>query len=290
MPPFRCLSLLVAAIAAWAFACGPADPVNVQTSTLEIMVVTSGDEADADGYTVQVDNQSSRAIGPSDVFQDREITPGDHTIYVGGVAANCRVEGANPRTVSVPAQGTISITIRVLCGVRLGSVLVGIRTHGPATYPAPYIVAIDGVEAAAVDTGRVLLENVNPGPHVIELRRVPEHCTAHGNHFRITVRPAEITAVEIFVSCVGLHGTLVITTLASGLHLPDNFIYTVDGKRPTPIAPVDAHTLAVNSGDHAVELLQVPTNCSVQQPNPNPVHVPPGGRGQVIFTIRCDRT
>jgi hypothetical protein len=286
----RCLSPLSSSLAAFALACGSDGPAGVPARTLEIVVVTSGEEADADGYTVQIDAQPSRTVGAAEVLQDDDITAGNHTVYVGGVAGNCTVQGANPRTVSVSATGKTTLTIQVVCGARLGSILVGIRTHGPATYPAPYTVALDGVEAAAVDTGRVLLERIPPGEHLVELRRVPSHCAVNGNQWRITVKPVEVASVEFFVECAGLHGILAITTLTFGPQPPDNFVFTVDGKNPRSIAPLAINAVAVSAGSHVVELLQIPPKCQVQEPNPYPVEVPAAGRGQVIFSVQCEPT
>jgi hypothetical protein len=287
MSLFRYVSLLSIAVAAGALGCGSDDPAGVPTRTLEVVVVTSGDETDTDGFTVQIDAEPSRTIGPSEILQAEDISPGNHTVFVAGVAENCAVEGANPRTVSVPDEGTTRLTVQVICGARTGSVRVAIRTRGPATYPPAYVVAVDGIEAAPVDTGRVLLEGIPPGPHVIELRGIPLHCRSHGNHFRITVKPGEVAGVEFFVECVGLHGTIVITTLASGSKLPDSFVFTVDGKSPMPIAPLALRTVTVNAGPHTVELLQIPSHCRTEGPNPYPVEVPAAGVGRVRFPVRC---
>jgi hypothetical protein len=279
-------SLFSVAIAAGALACGSDGPAGVPTRTLEIVVVTSGEEADADGYTLQIDAQPSRAVGASEVLQDHDISPGDHTVYVAGVASNCAVDGANPRTVSVSAEGTTTLTIQVVCGARLGSIRIGIRTHGPATYPAPYIVALDGVEVAPVDTGRALLERITPGEHLVELRRIPTHCSVNANRWRITVRPVEVAGVEFFVECAGLHGTLVVTTLTSGTQ-PDNFVFTVDDKSPREIAPLAIQAVAVDAGVHIVELLQIPLKCRVEGSNPSSVDVPAAGTGRVRFRVHC---
>src|SRR5439155_23613573 len=40
---------------------------------------------------------------------------GDHSIALTGVAANCTVSGANPRTVTVPSGGTTTTTFSVSC-------------------------------------------------------------------------------------------------------------------------------------------------------------------------------
>ena len=113
MSIFPRLSRFSIALAAGTLACGSDGPAGVPTRTLEIVVVTSGEEADADGYTVQIDAQPSRTVGASEVLQNHDISPGNHTVYVAGVASNCAVDGANPRTVSVLAEGTTTLTIQV---------------------------------------------------------------------------------------------------------------------------------------------------------------------------------
>jgi hypothetical protein len=83
--------------------------------TLTVTTSTTGSNLDPDGYTVTVDagaasqpiatNGSVSFTGPA----------GDHQVALSGLAANCSVSGANPRTVNVPAGGTASTTFDVSC-------------------------------------------------------------------------------------------------------------------------------------------------------------------------------
>jgi len=83
--------------------------------TLTVTASTTGSNLDPDGYTVTVDagaasqpiatNGSVSFTGPA----------GDHQVALSGLAANCSVSGANPRTVNVPAGGTASTTFDVSC-------------------------------------------------------------------------------------------------------------------------------------------------------------------------------
>jgi hypothetical protein len=280
--------LSAAALTAGALACESDGPAGIPTRTLEIIIVTSGDEADTDGYTVQVDADRARAVGSSEVLQDRDISPGDHTVYVGGVADNCSVQGANPRTVSVPAAGTVAITIEIVCAARVGSVLVSIRTQGLATYPNTHTVAIDGTEMAATDTGRVLLSGIPPGRHLIQLSGIAEHCTTQGNPRTVIVRAVEITEVEFWVICPTLRAILEVTTSPLGYQNPGDFAFRVDGGRLRRLPSGGTVSLEVYAGDHTVELLQIPPNCRAVAPNPYRFTIPAGGRGRVNFTIHCD--
>lgn len=116
-------------------ACNGNDVSGLTGATLEVTVSTTGAEPDVDGYTVQVDAEHARAVKPAETMQTRNIPPGDHTIYVGGVADNCIVNGANPRSVSVPVEGITTIAIEVACIARTGSLLVTTRTQGASRIP-----------------------------------------------------------------------------------------------------------------------------------------------------------
>lgn len=83
--------------------------------SLTVTTSTTGSNLDPDGYTVVVDggaasqpiatNGSVTSTGPA----------GDHQIALTGVAGNCTVGEANPRTVNVPAGATATTTFAVSC-------------------------------------------------------------------------------------------------------------------------------------------------------------------------------
>src|SRR5207244_3781951 len=83
--------------------------------SLTVTTSTTGSNLDPDGYTVVVDNGAAS----QPISDNGSVTftgpAGDHTVGLSGVAANCTVSGANPRTVTVPAGGTTSTTFAVTC-------------------------------------------------------------------------------------------------------------------------------------------------------------------------------
>lgn len=116
--PHRCPRLSFAlAVSAAAVGCGGGEDVTVPptTGTLEITTSTSGTEQDADGYSVQIDAGPARAIGAAATLTTTDVTPGNHTVLLGEVAANCTVSGDNPRTVSVTAGETATVSFAVTC-------------------------------------------------------------------------------------------------------------------------------------------------------------------------------
>jgi hypothetical protein len=269
-------------------ACTGDDVTGPPGVAVEITVTTTGIELDADGYTVQVDAKSARPVKSIESIQTRDIQPGDHTIYLGGVADNCTVRGANPRTVTVPAEG-VRITIEVVCAGRTGQVLVSTRTRGPSSDPRSHVIAIDDSVRAAIDTGIVLLQGLAPGTHVIELQGVPPHCTADGNPRGVTVRPGQTTTLEFPIVCIGLHGTLEIRTQSFGQWNPTGYSALVDEGSTYRIGPSDLVIIpGMEAGPHQVRLQQVPPNCTLLGENPTTVVVRAGRPQAVMFKVYCD--
>src|SRR5688572_29678154 len=88
------LKLLCGALPA--LGCGGGDVTTPSTGGIEITTVTSGPEPDADGYAISIDQAVDVAIGINATLQRGDLEPGSHNVRLGGMAANCTVEGDNP--------------------------------------------------------------------------------------------------------------------------------------------------------------------------------------------------
>src|SRR5213078_3231578 len=106
--------------------------------SLTVTTSTTGSNLDPDGYTVTADGSVSQPIATNGSVTFTGPA-GDHSIALTGVATNCTVSGANPRTVTVPAGGTASTTFSVSCaptGPTTGSRVTGRGQVGTAA-PQP---------------------------------------------------------------------------------------------------------------------------------------------------------
>src|SRR5213078_2848304 len=79
------------------------------TGTLSVTTATTGQNIPA-SYTLNVTGPSfptgtSQPIG-ANATVTATVTSGDYQVSLSGVPSNCTVSGANPRTVTVPANGT----------------------------------------------------------------------------------------------------------------------------------------------------------------------------------------
>src|SRR6266700_3058434 len=89
-------------------------PTGGGTGSLTVTTSTTGSNLDPDGYTITIDGSFSQPIGTNTSVTFTGPS-GDHTLALSGVASNCTVGGANPRTVTVPSGGTATTTFSVSC-------------------------------------------------------------------------------------------------------------------------------------------------------------------------------
>jgi hypothetical protein len=97
-------------------------PTGSGSGSLTVTTNTIGSNLDADGYTVTIDGTISQPVAASNDTVTFTGPAGDHPVVLSGVASNCTVSGANPRTVTVPADGTGATAFSVTCGVPQPSV------------------------------------------------------------------------------------------------------------------------------------------------------------------------
>ena len=110
------LSFAFLALALVAAGCGDDDPAPPTTGSIGVTTVTTGDDIDADGYTLSVDGNNAGAIGVNAVVVIPDLTPGTYSVGLSGIAANCAVQN-NPRDVDVTAGLTENTQFDVACAL-----------------------------------------------------------------------------------------------------------------------------------------------------------------------------
>jgi predicted CXXCH cytochrome family protein len=114
VPKGLSLGLVVALAGVVATACG--DDEEVPTSGgLAVTTVTTGSNPDADGYAVTVDGTGVGSVDVNGVLSAQNISAGNHSVALTDVAANCSVDGLNPREVAITAGQTAHTQFDVDC-------------------------------------------------------------------------------------------------------------------------------------------------------------------------------
>ena len=293
--PSNTLCLILAAAA---IACGGDDSLDVTptTGTLTVTTATTGVEQDPDGYTVQIDADPPQPIGIMGSLEDTGAIPGEHSILLGGVAANCSV-AENPKAVTVTAGEAVTVAFEISCAATTGTLQVATSTTGPSPDPDGYVLTVDGADRGPLGaSGEATLTEVTPGEHTVGLSGVAGNCQVQADNPRpVTVSAGSSSSAAFTVTCATPTpdaGNLQVSTTTVGPD-PDPNGYTValDGTTSQPIGVAAQATVTnVAPGEHTVRLANVAGNCSVQGNNPRPVSVPGGATAQVSFTVSCSAT
>lgn len=137
------------------------------TGSIEVTTTTKGAKPDPDGYTVSVDQGNPQTIGTGATITVPTLPPGSHTVALAGMARNCRVEGENPRTVTLTVGQKATTTFTVLCptfvtyrATDLGTLATGRSSSATDVNSAGQVVGWSGIEVRGLgDIHAFLWEN-----------------------------------------------------------------------------------------------------------------------------------
>jgi hypothetical protein len=196
-------------------ACGGGDVTAppATSGTLQVTTATSGPEPDPDGYSIQVDGGTATAIGNAETRTFTDLGSGDHTVQLGGLAANCTATDGNSRSVTVSAGGTANLTFTITCAGTSGSIKVTTVTTGTSLDADGYSLALDtnAPQRISVNTS-ITLPNVAAGNHSVGLTGVASNCTvAEANPRPVGVTADAQASVTFTVTCTpsGIQWTLI---------------------------------------------------------------------------------
>ena len=278
-------------------ACGGEGGTDVVLPSLRISTATSGVETDPDGYGVSIDGQASRPIGVNATLTVDEMSDGQYTVELSGIAGNCAVSGENPISVSVAAGSTANVAFVITCSANAGSIEVSTTTSGDGTDPDGFTLLLDGADRGTIAVSAISsIAGLAPGSHSIGLTGLAANCQVSGENPRtVTVLAGGTAQVAFAVTCTTTGpttGTLEIVTATTGpAQDADGYLVSVDGGANQPIGTNATLSLAsVSAAQHTVELLGLASNCSVAGDNPLGVAVGPGETARVSFAVTCAAT
>ncbi len=268
--------------------------VNCQATKGSIEVTTStGDNADADGYSLVLDGRDVQPISANATVTLSAVSAGTHLVGLSGIAANCLVEGDNPRAVAVTPGATAQVALAVACEpppAATGSLRVTTATTGDGQ-PAGFAVTVDGGAGQPIGaSATITLTNLAVGSHALQLGGVPDNCTVVDPNPRSLDVTAGGTAETAFaIACTAVTGSLRVTTRTTGSGLDgDGNDISVDGGSGPHIGINGNRTIDdLAGGAHQIALSGVADNCQVQGDNPRGVTVAPGPTATTAFEIVC---
>ena len=288
------LVLLIVGAALTGLACGGGDITTPDTGSIAVTTVTTGPEPDADGYAVAIDDGAETPIPANGTIERDNVEPGGHSIRLTGMAPNCTVAGNNPRSVSLPAGETVTVTFELTCSATTGNLQITSTTSGPSPDVDGYTMTVDGTDRGTLAaSGAATLDGLTPGSRAIGLSGVAGNCQVEGDNPRsITIVAGASATLTFEVVCAAPPpnaGSLGITTSTSGPDAdPDGYTFTIDDRASQVIGLNATETLTnVAAGAHEVLLSGVATNCQLEGDNPRPVTVTAGATSTIVFSIAC---
>ncbi|MGN6392533.1 MAG: hypothetical protein ACTHM9_09850 [Gemmatimonadales bacterium] len=147
------------------------------TGALTVTTTTSGSPLDPDGYTLSIDNGTASALGVSASATIQGLAPGPHSVLLGGLAANCKVEGDNPRTVTVPPAGTVTSGYTVICTPTTGSLAVTIGGLPAGTNAGVTVTGPNNLSTPVAAS--TTLTDLVPGTYTVVAAPVPSGGTTY---------------------------------------------------------------------------------------------------------------
>jgi hypothetical protein len=182
------------------------NPPAATPGAVEVVITTTGENPDADGYTVAVGSAAAKPLAANGSVKFEGITAGSHRLVLGGLANNCSVGGANPRDVTVAASATTKVTLAVTCVAKVGTVEISVATTGDDVDADGYTVALDGGSPQALGVnGTVSLSGVGIGARTVTIDGIAANCRLTGDAARaVTVGENATVSVAYQIACLPL--------------------------------------------------------------------------------------
>ena len=96
-------------------ACGESNGPSESSGQIRVTSSTTGVSVDPEGYTVALDDGPGQPLQVNGTLLLNQVTPGNHTLGLAGVANNCHVQEQQPLTVLVDAGETTEASFTIIC-------------------------------------------------------------------------------------------------------------------------------------------------------------------------------
>jgi TolB protein len=179
---------------------------EVQCSTppgsLEIVIATTGDEPDPDGYLISVDGEPGVPVGLTGTLNLPSVTAGDHEIRLSGLAPNCSLTGGNPRRVTVD-RDPVRVDLEVHCSHPAGTIRITTITGGPQPDVDGYEVTIGGPSRHIDANASLTVADLPVGDIEVRLDGIASNCLVDGENPRtVSLTIGDLVSVTFSVACL----------------------------------------------------------------------------------------
>jgi TolB protein len=146
-------------------ACGDGGPSGPQApSALRVIVTTVGSPADPDGYYLQIDQEIASLLPLQDTLFRDGLTPGQHLLFLTGIAPTCWPDPNNEALVNLPSGDTLTWSRIIRCEA------LPAPLHGKISFER--VVAPDNADVFLMNTDGTAQSNLTHDPAWDALARI----------------------------------------------------------------------------------------------------------------------
>lgn len=174
------------------------------SGTIVVTASTGGEGRDTDGFRLTIDGSDALLLQANSRIFLTGLSEGTHQLQLLGIAANCSVQGTNPRSVSVGAGERSETTFTITCVPELsGGFSISVTTTGSELDQDGYGLSVAGTELRHININAVeLFTGLAPGVHLVTLKDLAEGCSLMGgNPQPFTVVKDKVVQVKLQVIC-----------------------------------------------------------------------------------------
>lgn len=187
-----------------------------------IRVMTFGDDRDADGYQLSIDDASPRVVGFTEDVQLFDLPVGPRIVTLSGIARNCRLTSEKPVMLMVPFEAMGFAQITLICVRNVGTIVVSAATSGSDIDPDGYSVSLTTHSTLIGANQSVVFSDVRPGNHILTLEDLAANCES-----ALTVRSNRDNFFQIYI--MNVDGSNLVRLAQPGASTNPHF--SADGSR-----------------------------------------------------------
>ena len=222
---------------------------------LTVTSSTAGPDPDPDGYTVTV-HGDARSLAPNATTTIGGLAAGTESVALTGVAGNCAVQGANPRSVTITSGDTTFTTFAVSCTAlppTTGALTVVSSTTGADLDPDGYTVRVNGEDRNLAPNASTTFTALPAGAQSVELTGIAGNCGVEGGNPRtVTITAGNTVSTTFNVSCTAVPPPPAATQLRFTAQPPS--VAIVGGNFVVSVAALDAGGTLVPAYSGTVQL------------------------------------
>ena len=275
------------------------DVTRPHPGNVQVNVVTTGVDPDADGYSVAIDGDAAAPLGANGSITISGVQAGTREIRLDGIASNCAAGDGVSKRITVTDGQLTTVSFAIDCLERVGRIAVRVSTTGVEQPGGGYRLEVDnGDRQQPIGTNdTTTLTGVREGEHVVWLRGLPENCGGPSSS-TVIVAFGQTSIAGFDVRCTPTRGFLRITTTTTG-PAPDPDGYTARvtwgastiSESAVPVGGTVVVDLPARTG-YVVRLLGVAPNCAVDTRDrageARVVDVDGGSVSDVSFAVTCE--